>query len=440
MEQPNIIVKEALRTAVKAINSGDSPTRALKKAAEEYDLTPAFVHRVGEAINVALHHSHFKKASDKAAEFALADIERVAAEILMTNEKTAAETKSEWFPSTELSRTIPDYTKLVDNPRYKKAYCEVIDSGANAQETKFAPTAKHVMEKASHYIRNLKKTLENARVAKVAADTKLDRSYAVLVNHFSKTAHVVTPWHEIETQVFAKIGEAAVPYLNLVYETAGLKEDRGLHKKACLSEPCVEVSLFEGLMKRAGELNEADENLKVAQANYDFEKAEYDDIFKKAEVKKNDETPVVPAPVVEKEAEVEPMIDEDIEKIGNTVLDMLMTRFQDSVDSKAKKPSNPMQNSSKDNLDRQTLIQDLIMTDPILSRENPRKVIAAYQQLLRISPQYSKEKEVVRSMLRAMMASNEGALDPHTANQWQEGDINLMKQRLTASGHQQGGK
>jgi hypothetical protein len=60
MEQSNALVKIALNEVVQKVNSGVSPTEALQKVSSDLDLNPDYIHRVGEALNVALHYKHFK--------------------------------------------------------------------------------------------------------------------------------------------------------------------------------------------------------------------------------------------------------------------------------------------------------------------------------------------------------------------------------------------
>jgi endonuclease III len=72
------------------------------------------------------------------------------------------------------------------------------------------------------------------------------------------------------------------------------------------------------------------------------------------------------------------------------------------------------------------MLQELIMTDPILSKQPPQKVVNAYQQFIRLAPQLSKEKEVVGSSLREMLMGQ--GLHTSDANQLVETNTNVMRQ------------
>jgi len=85
-------------------------------------------------------------------------------------------------------------------------------------------------------------------------------------------------------------------------------------------------------------------------------------------------------------------------------------------------------NNTLDNMERKLILQELLLTDPILSKINPAKVARAYEQLLRLAPQLSKEKEIVRAELRGMVASQ--ALSKYDADLMTKLDTDMMKNRI----------
>ena len=85
-----------------------------------------------------------------------------------------------------------------------------------------------------------------------------------------------------------------------------------------------------------------------------------------------------------------------------------------------------------DNLNRKLLIQDLMTTDPILKTYDPKRVATSYEQFLRLAPELSNEKEIVRSHLRQMAASQ--AMTAFDGAQLMDADTKLVKQRQVASG------
>ena len=85
-------------------------------------------------------------------------------------------------------------------------------------------------------------------------------------------------------------------------------------------------------------------------------------------------------------------------------------------------------NLTLDNMERRLLLQELMLTDPILSKVNPAKVARAFEQILRLSPEISKQKEVVRAELRAMVASQ--ALSKYDAEMMTKLDVGMLKSRV----------
>ena len=72
------------------------------------------------------------------------------------------------------------------------------------------------------------------------------------------------------------------------------------------------------------------------------------------------------------------------------------------------------------------MLQELATTDPILAKLPTHKVVDAYQQMLRLSPEMSKEKEVVRSFLRSSTAGQ--AIDPYVGGQLIDANTRLLRQ------------
>ena len=76
------------------------------------------------------------------------------------------------------------------------------------------------------------------------------------------------------------------------------------------------------------------------------------------------------------------------------------------------------------------------MTDPILSKVNPAKVARAFEQILRLSPEISKEKEVVRAELRAMVSTQ--ALSKYDAELLTKLDSGMLKRRVATQQYNAG--
>lgn len=78
------------------------------------------------------------------------------------------------------------------------------------------------------------------------------------------------------------------------------------------------------------------------------------------------------------------------------------------------------------NLQRQLILEDLVVNDPILEGANPQAVATAYQTLIRLAPDVSLNKEIVRSVVRASV--NAISMSPFDAKAIAELENELHKQ------------
>lgn len=486
MEEPNILIKTALNEAVQKVNEGLSPTSALKKVANDLDLNPNYIQRVGEALNVALHYKHFKTAADRSTEFEIADIPTAVSDVFNFNEKSAAEKTAEQFPDSDSHEHVFNYNRMLSNPTYKQAFLEI--SGASETHESYPTTFNTIYEKSANYINKLTKAAEAAEVSQTETLLELNEKFSALCDEFKRAEGYRTPFEEFESQVYAKHGEAALPYIDLLHKTACVLEERGVHDGGYMMfNTCKEAQLFDGLMKAAEAMvasekaaMEITENLayeaaflkearimlgkaaapksqeeKEEQAHERSESAEEE----KAEESDADETesdPVLQA--IKKKASdtaysvtaaysEDPVADQVMEKeaffgqlitFGNLishggealsglthppVTEAFAHQFKTNPNATAKKP-----NLTLENMERKLLLQELMLTDPILSKVNPVKVARAFEQILRLSPEISKEKEVVRAELRAMVASQ--ALSKYDADLMTKMDLGMLKRRV----------
>jgi len=382
---PNILIKEALQQAVSEINSGLTPTDALKKTAEYYDLNYEFIQRTGEALNTALHLNHFKHASDKAAEFPIADIKGVINDLYKENEKTANHTQSEYFPSAQLFNPIPDLDKIFTRPLHKEAYLKI----ANApKDEKPALSAKAVLEKASNYIRKLETDVTNSLIKESEATLNIDASFCNLADSFKRDIGGRTPFEEFESQSFSKYGEDALPYLDLIYKHANLDEERGVHDSGyTIFDECPELKKLSKFFDYVKQADEVKKEASIAKENLSFEKDYVAEIYKNAEaLKKKSSGPD------------DPVLEKDAAGFAD-----LFKHVQEQLKSEQKKSPGPTSDKAMDLFEQQALLQDLILRDPVLKQEDPHKVIQAYEQIVRLSPSVAKERSVVTAMLRQMV-------------------------------------
>jgi hypothetical protein len=469
MDEPNILIKTALTDAVQHVNSGMPPTEALKKVANDLDLNPNYIQRTGEALNVALHYKHFKSAADRSTEFDIADISKAIEDTFTHTEKTAAEYASEHFSGGELTDTVFNYNRMLSNPLYKRAFLEI--SASEGNDAPNTTTLDTVYQKSANYVDALTKKAEQAAVDKVAAEIDLNNQFSALSDTFRRDESYRTSFEEFESQVFAKHGEASQPYLELLHKLACPKEERGVHDSGYIMfEQCKEAAMFDNLMK-AGEAFVLTEKL-AAEADDDlaFENSYLKECHlamgKAAAVRKPvaakveqvekaaaQETEEVSDPVLlemqKKAADVsyvvggsydkDPVLEQSMEKeafggsrslLGELLREPVTEAFNAGF-KKKQAPFGASTNLTLDNMERKLLLQELMHTDPILSKVSPVKLARAFEQILRLSPEISKEKEVVRATLRAMVSSQ--ALSTFEADQLTKLDVGMLKRRIATT-------
>jgi hypothetical protein len=464
MEQPNSLVKIALAEVVQKVNSGSNPTVALKKVATDLDLNPNYIHRVGEALNVALHYNHFKTASDRSSQFDIADIPTVVSSIFEGTEKTSSQYVADNFGKNEANDEVFNYNRAISNPKYKQAYLEI--SGATATEESYGLSMQGAFHKSANLIKDLEQALDNSLTDKVGAELAVNSKFSKLAQHFRRDEGYRTSFEEFESQVYSKHGEAAVPYLDLIYKTAGISDERGVHDdKYVMFTPSSELGMYDSLMKAAADLLVAEETVKTAESDCAFEKEYYAEIGKLVAgngslSKSSEEEPVINSKKKNKPVEVREEVDPILERIskkaalrkegnvanlfalsnilgGSKIRESVMENVSDRFSlNRGPVSSAPRNNMTLENMERQLIFQELVMTDPILSRANPQKVAKAYEQILRLSPQVSKEKEVVRAMLRQAVASQ--AIAPHDADQWTKLDMDILKRKIVSDNYLRG--
>ena len=478
MEEPNILIKTALNDAVQKVNEGLDPTSALKKVASDLDLNPNYIQRVGEALNVALHYKHFKTASDRSVEFDIADIPKVIEDTFTISDKTAAQYASENFADSYTDEHVFNYNRILSNPVYKRAFLEV----SEAPETRgsYPTTFRTIYEKSANYIGKLAKEAEETEIAGVEATLRLNEKFSELSDEFRRDPGYRTAFEEFESQVFAKHGEASLPYIDLLHKTACSHEERGVHDAGYMMfDQCKEAGMFDVLMQSAQAMVVLEQKTKEASENLAFERAflkeahvllgktaaaaaeEKEESKEEAEeespeheeAEQEDEDPVMAA-VKKKASDSEysvipkytkdPVLEQSLEKeaslglgggnIGSVFGGLLDTALHAAsaplseafTHGLKKQPIKP--NLTLENMERKLLLQELMLTDPILSKVNPAKVARAFEQILRLSPEISKEKEVVRAELRAMVSSQ--ALSKFDADLMTKLDVGMLKRRI----------
>lgn len=412
--EPIKLVKHALDSSIALVKKGSAPTEALQKVAQELDLNKEYIQRTGEALNVALTYNHFKTGSNKADTFPIADIPHVIKTAFASDivEKKASVVTSDLHNV--------NFNRRLTNPKIKQASAEILTNKKDNYSS-YETTLKGQYKIASDYISRIEKELESMEVERVTKRAYLESAFNALTKEFKKTAAARIPFHDFESRTFAVYGERAVPYIDLIYKAAELKEERGAQEIKKLAEEGTErpFQIFSSLLKCAADMSALDKELEdarsfVAAARVTFKQAG----LKLHHAERNS--------AVNECNELADKIAEQLEKEAKSQ-DLLSYLFNSYADAKKGSKSSTFKNTNIDNRERTMLLQELIMTDPILAHQDPKKILTAYTQILRLAPHLAKEKEVVRSLLRELTATQ--SLAPTEANQLVEANTNFLKQQ-----------
>lgn len=460
MQNPDALVKFAVHEIITKINSGSTPQEAAEKVASELQLNHHFIKRAAEAMNVALHHNHFKKHPEKRAEdFATIDAQKVVESMYTGPEKTASEFRSELFSSFQSPEVSPKFARYLEAGPHRAMFEKLANETA---VTKHSMSERGVYEKSANYIRDLKKTAENKKAEAIEAEYQITKGFCDILKKFAYDALYRSSWDEFESQVFSKHGEDASEYLDLLYKAANISEPRGKHdKNYTMFNQCKEAELFDRffsnveaarVVKQASA--EADEALKSADDYIkeafairgcellNIEKAAVDGTLLEqlersltAERQKiaslPEEDPVMNAIKTKKAEQLNK--EAELAKAAIDYLDTAASAIGGDLTSNKGQPSlSAMTNKPEHNRERAFLLQELATTDPILSKMPTHKVVNAYEQLLRIAPEISSEKELTRAYLRH--AATTQAVDPHQGQQLIEANTKLLKQHQLQQG------
>lgn len=456
---PDTLVKFAVHDIVTQINEGLDPQTAAEKVARELKLNPQFIKRASEALNVALHYNHFKKnASARADDFPIVDAQKIADNIFGATEKTASEFRSDLFSSFQTEEITPKFARYLEEGPHKEAYDKLLNETAI---TKFDMSERGVYEKTANYLRDLKQKAQDKRAEACEAEYQTNRNFCKILEKFAYAEDYRTSFEEFESQAFSLYGEKVAQYIDLLYKSSHLKEARGKHDDSYkMFNACDEAKMLGTFLKTAEELALVKQAADDAEHNYKFEGDYASEIFQargcalfdkaagadpsiaekvELELKKESEAiesisesdPVLAAMKVKK-AEAYKKKEASIKEAFSFIDNML-----NSAKAESKPSISATSNTDADNRNRAFLLQELATTDPILSKQHPKKVVDSYEQMLRLAPEISNEKELVRAFLRQSTASQ--AIGPFEGSQLVDADTKLLKQRMLQKGLPGGG-
>lgn len=385
----------ATRVAAEAYNLGQDPSKAVIKAAKDFNFNKDQTERLTEMFNTALTLHEFKKhASDRTAEFPLADKAEVVKGLYEEEKKAEA---PKFYDYSFYDKPSENLVKAASVPMEKAASFEV-----NEETTPELDLAEKM-----RYI-NLAK-----EAAAEAADTE-EKLRQSMVSELYKLANMISYREDAEDhyrrlkqacadcpKIIDNLNRVLPPRLRKIAEEKTEKKDDewDVMDFSDVRDEEDMIRKLQGMMNHVNEFHMTSVSFskkaedmwqKVATDYFHHEKEDvFDKVFKKAAGIASITSALMPLPT---SADI-PNWDEEKQKRD------LSEALEDNEES--------------NNLVRSEILNDLVVSDPIISEADPADVTRAYQTIVSIAPQVSMHKEIVRSMLR--QAVNSVALSPYDA-------------------------
>ncbi len=456
----------ALHSAVANFNEDGDPNGAVTKAAQAHEFNSDQTARLVEMFNSARTIYHYKTAQDRTNTFALADPNVVIPAYYEEAEKQAA-------VKSGLHASYLDY----DRPEVDYRENMLVKAGGAHDDVEFKAPTDHTdmsldtMGKRAHdMIATQKNLAEHARHEAGAAGTqaglvlsKLARDLAVgyeevCIERWQKLAAAHLHSGSEDAPVIRKLAEFLPEWLrdtvDLAKAAEALVDDRGLEAEEAqvkearfwMEAEAQMLAYSDTLSKEAGDFH-ADFTALITNEFPAQREANLSDFLSKVGATtvttSRKETGVEPLFGFGEQFGMEPF-DRDTKSVSEPVVGKAIT---DAIGEGVKKPladhvstgvealltgpterNNAALSERLRNVQRQVMLEDLMMNDAVLADEDPDVVANAYSTILRIAPEVSGHKEVVRAILRT--AVHAVAIGPYDAKDY----VDLEKELLSITG------
>jgi len=379
-------LQAALKDTVAEFNDCRDPSEAVAKVACDYGFGASGTKRLLESFNRARTIYHFETSKeDKTAEFALAEPEQVFKHMHVTETKVASvDNIKEAELASAYDHIEKDYTASPE-PELKSA--------ASTEEPVFNKEAS--INKLLHIQSGLRRGIDAGIDAIGIEESKMDRC----LDKVAKAIVARSDSAESGNKMFLKVKEACsrTPSMGCI----GDKLDEYMPPAYVLgsSEGVKYASVLEtadirdcmDLMTKAATSWNLVSQAKALKGSLESELVEVQNSIKSAAM--SDGT--------EKKAESE---GDSVASFFTKKADMVASKplsfdvgrsIVDDQTSKYKRTGKELTN-----LHRQLLLEDLMVTDPVLSKADPNQVVSAYQNIMNLSPEIANQRATVIPILR----------------------------------------
>lgn len=423
----------ALQSAVSEFNKTAEPNSAVIHAAKQADFNPEQTRRLVETFNTARTIYHYD-TGEKTANFPVASADKVLLSLL--GEPVAKEAAAPYQDYAEYDQPEMDAKQgsvifsddpfpplVADNGGIDLYNTPTLENQAHRvvagirEKRAHASHAEDLGREALLKAENIFKKIAT-ELGHVSHDVALDK-YARLQLSFDSTPEFYPIMARLHDYIAPGIKEAMTTSLmesyGKVIDSADIEGYCGAVKsaQALWAEYANHAAIGSTLTKEAAELEQSFDSVVLENAPKQTEDPLGGFFPKRAEAV------AVPAPAVLKDMA--------------GLKDMAATLGADTR-QKVLKQNEKMTQRLK-NTQRQILLQDLMVNDPMISEAAPEQVAQTYEAVVQMAPEVTTQKEVMRAILR--QAIHSVAISPYDAKDWLELEKVIQDVRGTRPPQQQ---
>jgi len=381
-----------VESVIKLANDSGNPNDALLKVAQDNNLTPQLIRRVGEAYNQSrtLFELSEKRGSDRLGSFELADPDYVISAMYPKEPKLVAETHltkaaSDWYASKPTNLNFFQH-KPVAKPRT----LEKVASAAPAKT-------------------KLQVNMEKRAYAAAADDKMVFKETLVKCAHSIsdelRQAFPVTPFHKLEIAAYHKFGNSPIVEntMNLMWKLSraekfgqrrALASERDVSRYTVTDFKMPGFASVESLVSAATNLHKAANNLnkmpKLPEQKK-FYNPKKDEAGTSTEKKSSLFDPITSA------------VGGGLSAI-NSKIDGAKSQYKSELEKNVTKLEDPAFKNSLQQINVEAMLHNLLTNDDVISTYDPEEVVDHFNRIQEVAPLVSSKAGVMRDLLRRSLA------------------------------------
>jgi hypothetical protein len=358
---------ESVRQVIGHTNSGMAPDDAIVKVAQASSYNADFTARMVEMYNVSRTLAHLKQASEaeRVADFPIANLENVIGK--MFGNQPAEKAASCRIPAGLMAIGAAETTQQTVKAASAVAPC--LDAKMERVLLKRADAQREITE-----LKTARETWDQQRVEQLQK----------VAQYFRTHGH--EPFEHVDTTMKTVFGKAGAALMDVVWHAAqcqSLREKRG---GASTQPMLVDMNLMP--YSAIGQYFEASKQM--AKVGHEIETKTA--ALKEADTKLHNL--LVKASF-------------DLGALGKTVTDPFDPEVsgQKALTKALAQATDPLHENRIKGIKTESMLQDLIASDPVVSKYDPSDVVEAFNDLSRAAPSSAQQPAVLRGMLRKYLES-----------------------------------